>query len=149
MLPFDLAPTFRGQFAKYTYKLTIGVQKLNRTTQLLRLPFKVYSLLDFDRYIPKLEQAEEDNVFGASGKESIASIDSFDSEKFQNNPFKIVEKNDYQNLEYALQILEDLTARNIPSKQKRFFFLKNRFQITLFVKLKILMLLFYTLTSLS
>ena len=43
-LPYDLAPTFRGQFARYTYKLTIGVQKLHRNTQLLRLPFKVYSL---------------------------------------------------------------------------------------------------------
>ena len=44
-LPYDLAPSFRGQFARYTYKLTIGAQKLNRNTQLLRLPFKVYSLL--------------------------------------------------------------------------------------------------------
>jgi len=43
-LPYDLAPTFRGQFARYTYKLTIGIQKLHRSTQLLRLPFKVYSL---------------------------------------------------------------------------------------------------------
>lgn len=44
-LPYDLAPTFRGQFAKYAYKVTIGAQKLNKNTQLLRLPFKVYSLL--------------------------------------------------------------------------------------------------------
>jgi len=64
-LPYDLAPTFRGQFAKYTYKLTIGVQRVGgRSTQMLRLPFRVYSLIDFvDRFIPKHESAFQENEY--------------------------------------------------------------------------------------
>lgn len=113
-LPYDLAPTFRGQFAKYSYKLTIGVQKLNSTTQLLRLPFRVYSLLDFERFIPKLETA-----VNAVSSEVIVEIqdtvgDDYEedsNEKSGPNPFEIVERSEYENLEYALQILEDMTAR--------------------------------------
>ena len=121
-MPYDLAPTFRGQFAKYSYKLTIGVQKLNRTTQLLRMPFRVYSLVDFEKYIPKSENPIEENLFGTkidsnislsqSGSETVNdSSDSFILLKDRPNPFLIVEKSEYENLEYALQILEDVCAR--------------------------------------
>ena len=117
-----MAPTFRGQFAKYSYKLTIGVQKLNRTTQLLRMPFRVYSLVDFEKYIPKSENPIEENLFGTkidsnislsqSGSETVNdSSDSFILLKDRPNPFLIVEKSEYENLEYALQILEDVCAR--------------------------------------
>lgn len=112
-LPYDLAPTFRGQFAKYSYKLTIGIQKLNSTTQLLRLPFRVYSLLEFEKFIPKLgpeynEDSSKDGIITIT--DSVGDSDSFD-EDLSPNPFEIVEKSEYENLEYALQILEDLSAR--------------------------------------
>ena len=124
-LPYDLAPTFRGQYAKYSYKITIGVQKLNKHTQLLRLPFRVYSLLDFEKYIPK-QQLSFDNDYECynnnSRSESIISITdsvnnnstaagdntvfSFDTvtlaakENFNissiKNPFKIEQKSDYE-----------------------------------------------------
>lgn len=119
LLPYDLAPTFRGQFAKYSYKLTIGVQKLNSSTQLIRLPFRVYSLLDFEKFVPKLDpivytESNYDEMI-VEIKDNVSentNIDYEDDEKkFGPNPFKIVEKSEYENLEYALQILEDMTAR--------------------------------------
>lgn len=119
-----MAPSFRGQFARYTYKLTIGVQKLNRNTQLLRLPFKVYSLLDFEKFIPRLndESTSENNGYANKSKrESMLTTDVSDTsieaageettKERRPNPFKVVEKSQFENLEYALQILEDLTSR--------------------------------------
>lgn len=119
-----MSPSFRGQFARYTYKLTIGVQKLNRNTQLLRLPFKVYSLLDFEKFIPRLndESTVENNGYANKSKrESMLTTDVSDTsiegageetaKEKRPNPFKVVEKSQFENLEYALQILEDLTSR--------------------------------------
>lgn len=59
--------------------------------------------------------------YGYAGKrDSIVSqtadIDSFDSSYESQNPFKNDEKNGYEELEYALQVLEDLTARMNVSK---------------------------------
>lgn len=135
-LPYDLAPTFRGQFAKYTYKLTIGVQKLNRTTQLLRLPFRVYSLMDFEKYIPKPDfnttveenffESKKDSVISLNQSETLNDIsDSFENLNEQPNPFVIVEKSEYENLEYALQVLEDVCARMSSSKTNNNILLIN------------------------
>lgn len=116
-LPYDLAPTFRGQFAKYSYKLTIGVQKMSGSTQLLRLPFRVYSLLDFEKFIPKLELLSAQAIMNEPAVISITDdvgdgpVTSEDEDRNVPNPFEIVEKSEYENLEYALQILEDMTAR--------------------------------------
>lgn len=38
-------------------------------------------------------------------------VTSEDEDRNVPNPFEIVEKSEYENLEYALQILEDMTAR--------------------------------------
>ena len=108
----------QGQFAKYSYKLTIGVQKLNGTTQLLRLPFRVYSLLDFEKFIPNSEMAISNGVYqrepdsiSSFVKVDLNSAESFEKNKQEENPFEVIEKSEYESLEYALQILEDLTAR--------------------------------------
>ncbi len=98
----------KGQYAKYSYKLTIGIQKLSGNTQLLRLPFRVYSLLDFEKFIPKPESNLYENLNNLNGY-------NLDQEQ-EENPFEVVEKSEYENLEYALQILEDLTARMSTSK---------------------------------
>ena len=34
-------PTFRGIYVKYSYKLTIGTQRVNCPTTLIRVPFRV------------------------------------------------------------------------------------------------------------
>ena len=130
-LPYDLAPTFRGQFAKYSYKLTIGVQKLNGSTQLLRLPFRVYSLLDFEKFIPKLERLDSQAISNEAAVVAVTDDIGEDTESPEDddravpNPFEVVEKSEYENLEYALQILEDLTARMNTSNAKRYTFQKN------------------------
>jgi hypothetical protein len=37
-------PTFRGIYVKYSYKLTIGTQRVNCPTTLIRVPFRVLVL---------------------------------------------------------------------------------------------------------
>ena len=44
MIPSDAPPSFRGQAVKYSYKITIGTQRLNHPTKLLRVPFRVLVL---------------------------------------------------------------------------------------------------------
>ncbi|KAK3093686.1 hypothetical protein FSP39_018912 [Pinctada imbricata] len=44
VLPTDAPPSFKGQSVKYSYKLTIGAQKFNHPTRLLRIPFRVLVL---------------------------------------------------------------------------------------------------------
>ena len=40
----NVPPTFRGIYVKYSYKLTIGTQRVNCPTQLIRVPFRVLVL---------------------------------------------------------------------------------------------------------
>lgn len=37
----NVPPTFRGIYVKYSYKLTIGTQRVNCPTSLIRVPFRV------------------------------------------------------------------------------------------------------------
>ena len=138
-MPYDLAPTFRGQFAKYAYKVTIGAQKFNKNTQLLRLPFKVYSLLgminklffkikflsflsknrfeikEIEKYVLKNVTSNNKNK-SIKRRSSLFSINDASEEFNINNdsvnPFRIEEKSEHENLEFALQFLEDLTSAN-------------------------------------
>ncbi len=44
------------------------------------------------------------------------------------NPFKVEEKQEYDNLEFSLQVLDDITSSNVISKEDFFeaiFFFKN------------------------
>jgi len=41
LIPGDAPPTFRGNAVKYSYKITVGTQKFNCPTKLLRVPFRV------------------------------------------------------------------------------------------------------------
>lgn len=43
-IPSDAPPSYRGQAVKYSYKITIGTQRVNTAIQLLRVPFRVLSL---------------------------------------------------------------------------------------------------------
>ena len=36
----NVPPTFRGIYVKYSYKLTIGTQRVNCPTSLIRVPFR-------------------------------------------------------------------------------------------------------------
>lgn len=43
-IPSDAPPSYRGQAVKYSYKITIGTQRVNTVIKLLRVPFRVLSL---------------------------------------------------------------------------------------------------------
>lgn len=90
-IPADSPPSFRGQAVKYSYKLTIGTQRLNHPTKLVRLPFRVlvlYGMNDISVYM--------------------------DSDEVQpSNPFLQPQK-DNSVLDIALQILATVTARKAP-----------------------------------
>ncbi|KAL4222689.1 Golgi membrane exchange factor (Ric1p-Rgp1p) subunit [Mactra antiquata] len=90
-IPTDAPPTFRGQAVKYSYKLTLGTQRLNHPTKLIRIPFRVlvlHGLNDISVYM--------------------------DSEEVQpSNPF-MKQKQENSVLDIALGILGTVTARNGP-----------------------------------
>lgn len=44
VIPADSPPSYRGQAIKYSYKITIGTQRLNQRTELLRIPIRVMVL---------------------------------------------------------------------------------------------------------
>ncbi len=114
------------------------------------MPFRVFSLLDFEKYIPRNDlfiyeynnnvnpsalsnSTNSINTTATSNRDSSINMitnsnnkkrnstltsmdrmsqqsDSFEMKSDLDNPFKIEEKSDYENLEYALQVIEDLTA---------------------------------------
>lgn len=41
VLPSEAPPSYRGSALKYSYKITIGAQRLGSQTKLIRLPFRV------------------------------------------------------------------------------------------------------------
>ncbi|XP_052807566.1 RAB6A-GEF complex partner protein 2-like [Mya arenaria] len=91
IIPVDAPPSFRGQAVKYSYKLTLGTQRLNHPTKLLRIPFRVlvlHGLNDLSVYL--------------------------DPEEVQpSNPFLLSKKEDTV-MDVALHILETVTARKGP-----------------------------------
>jgi len=41
VLPSEAPPSYRGQAVKYSYKITIGMQRVNCPIKLLRVPLRV------------------------------------------------------------------------------------------------------------
>jgi len=52
-LPNELPPSYRGQAVKYSYKITIGTQRVNSPIRLLRVPFRVL-VLNGEFYLVKV-----------------------------------------------------------------------------------------------
>jgi hypothetical protein len=82
------------------YKITIGTQQLNCSTQLLRVPFRVITIKDFNKHLAKYNR-----------ENSVSTEKTYESDLDLNNPFIIIEKNKEDNLEYILEVLQDLTAK--------------------------------------
>ncbi len=95
-----MPPSYRGQLVKYLYKITIGTQQLNCSTQLLRVPFRVITIKDFNKHLAKYNR-----------ENSVSTEKTYESDLDLNNPFIIIEKNKEDNLEYILEVLQDLTAK--------------------------------------
>lgn len=92
VIPADSPPSYKGQAVKYSYKITIGAQKLNHPTRLIRIPFRVmvlYGLNDISVYT----EAEEVTP---------------------SNPFLKPVQSENSLLDIAMQVLSTVTARKAP-----------------------------------
>ncbi|KAK0164565.1 hypothetical protein PV328_003180 [Microctonus aethiopoides] len=91
-IPSDAPPSYRGQAVKYSYKITVGTQRVNSPTKLLRIPFRVLSLSE----LPEVALCND-------------SVDLS-----PNNPFMETQERE-KPLDISLQILQNLTARRSPN----------------------------------
>ncbi|XP_064620982.1 RAB6A-GEF complex partner protein 2-like [Lineus longissimus] len=92
-IPSDAPPSYKGQAVKYSYKLTIGTQRLESHTQLMRISFRVlvlYGLNDLSVY------AEPEEVAPS-------------------NPFLEPRRRETTLLDVAMQVLSTATSRKGPS----------------------------------
>jgi len=92
VLPSEGPPTYKGQGVKYSYKITIGTQRVNSHIKLLRVPLRVLVL------------------------QGIADISQYaDSEDLTpSNPFLDTEPKESP-LDIAMQILQNITAKRSPN----------------------------------
>ncbi|XP_014243659.1 RAB6A-GEF complex partner protein 2 [Cimex lectularius] len=92
VLPPEAPPSYRGKLVKYSYKISIGAQRVNSPTKLLRLPLRVLAIAGLPDY-------------------SICE----DSEDLSpNNPFLETYNKEYE-LIPVLQLVENITARRNPN----------------------------------
>lgn len=92
-LSCDAPPSYRGHAVKYSYKITVGTQRVGSTIRLLRVPIRVLYLPGF---------LDNSPTYSDSGDLSPS------------NPFLENERKDSP-LDLALQLLQNLTARRAPS----------------------------------
>ncbi|KAJ8670274.1 hypothetical protein QAD02_001533 [Eretmocerus hayati] len=90
-IPNHSPPSYRGQAVKYSYKITIGTQRVNSQIKLLRIPFRVLSLKELPEGSSCNDNAEE------SPHNSVAELQ-------KESP-----------VELAMQILQNITARKNPN----------------------------------
>ncbi|CAG5127630.1 unnamed protein product [Candidula unifasciata] len=92
VIPTDAPPSFRGQAVKYSYKVIVGTQRLEKATKMVRVPFRVlvlYGLNDISVY---------------NETEEIAP----------SNPFLHNCRKETSVLDVALQVISTVTARKTP-----------------------------------
>lgn len=92
-LPSEAPPSYRGHAVKYSYKITVGTQRVGSTIRLLRVPIRVLVLPGF------LDSAAAFSDSGDLGP---------------SNPFLQNQRKESP-LDVALQVLQNLTARRAPS----------------------------------
>lgn len=95
-LPGDGPPSYRGQLVKYSYKITIGTQKVNSPIKLLRVPLRVLP-------ISTLGLADM-NVLCNDTSEELTPANPFMETTQRETP-----------LDIALQALQNITARRSPN----------------------------------
>lgn len=95
-IPSDSPPSYRGQLVKYSYKITIGTQRVNSPVKLLRLPIRV---------LPVCE-ARLIDVSGLCNDttEELTPANPFLEMRQKETPFDV-----------ALQTLQNITARRNPN----------------------------------
>ncbi|KAJ9591555.1 hypothetical protein L9F63_001909 [Diploptera punctata] len=92
VLPNEAPPSYRGQAVKYSYKITVGMQRVNCPIKLLRVPLRVLVVNGF-----------QDISLSADSEELAPS-----------NPFLEVQQKESP-FELTIQALQNLTAKRSPS----------------------------------
>jgi len=93
VVPTDAPPSFRGQAVKYSYKVIVGTQRLEKATKMLRVPFRVLVLY---------------------GLNDISVYNETTEEITPSNPFLNNQRKENSVLDVALQIISTVTARKTP-----------------------------------
>lgn len=95
-MPSDAPPSYRGQLVKYSYKITIGTQRVNSAVKLLRVPIRV---------LPICEVGSVDmGALCNDTTEELTPTNPFLEIRQKETPFDI-----------ALQTLQNITARRNPN----------------------------------
>ena len=111
VIPEDGPPSWSGRLVRYSYKLTVGAQRLSGTVQLLRIPFTVLKLPGMDIVcLLRLISCVMD-----SG--SLKQSQTVQSPQNVNNPFCTVDKDNTDIMEEALQQLAADMAKKASCKQ--------------------------------
>lgn len=101
-IPNDSPPSYRGQLVKYSYKITIGMQRVNCPIKMLRVPLRI---LPID--------------IAALGDMGGAFCNETTDELTPANPFLDVRERDRADtqtpFDLALQALQNITARRVPN----------------------------------
>lgn len=92
VLPSEAPPSYRGQAVKYSYKITIGMQRVNCPIKLLRVPLRVLVVNGF----------QEASLCGDS--EELAPSNPFLQIQQKETPFDL-----------AMQAVQTLTAKRSPN----------------------------------
>ncbi|GLV43330.1 uncharacterized protein CBL_03873 [Carabus blaptoides fortunei] len=95
-LPSDAPPSYRGQLVKYSYKITIGTQRVNNPIKLLKVPLRILP-------ISTLGLADI-NVLCNDTSEELTPANPFMETTQRETP-----------LDIALQALQNITARRSPN----------------------------------
>ncbi|KAG1673630.1 RAB6A-GEF complex partner protein 2 [Nymphon striatum] len=116
VIPTEAPPTYRGFSVKYSYKITIGTQRVNSAIKLLRVPIRILVL-----------QGLMEILRNSDNEQQVSPSNPFFQEQEKESP-----------LDMALQMLQNLTARKCPSfynvtnnrgKVVRFCLFKNSFKL--------------------
>ncbi|XP_046685365.1 RAB6A-GEF complex partner protein 2 [Homalodisca vitripennis] len=91
-LPLEALPSYRGQLVKYSYKITIGSQRVNGIVKLLRVPLRVLDISG----VPEINLCEDSEDLSPS------------------NPFLESTTKD-QEQDPTIQLLQNITARRNPN----------------------------------
>lgn len=101
-IPNDSPPSFRGQLVKYSYKITIGMQRVNCPIKMLRVPLRILPI----------DIAALGDLGGAFCNETTDELSPA-------NPFLDVRERDRLDnqtpFDLALQALQNITARRVPN----------------------------------
>ncbi|XP_022644969.1 RAB6A-GEF complex partner protein 2-like [Varroa jacobsoni] len=120
-LPPGLPPSYKGQMVKYSYKISIGTQKINAASKLFKIPLKVFCIVDFAysnsecslNHTKQKSFGGDNNNNSGSGTNNNGNTNN-QQNSYGNNPFlsPLIRPS---LAECAMEYLEDVTAPRQPS----------------------------------